>query len=68
MKAGLINEFFKQVLIYHYLSSDTDKLLFALLKKNIELDPDSAETYGFLAWIYAEHGQKNWLFRILKKC
>ena len=58
MKAGLIHEFFMQVLIYHYLSSDTDKLLFALLNKNIELYPDSADAYGFLAWVYSEHGQK----------
>jgi C-terminal processing protease CtpA/Prc len=58
MKANLINEFFIQVLIYHYLSVDNDKLLFALLRKNIELYTNSADAYGLMAWVCSEHGQE----------
>jgi hypothetical protein len=67
MKADLINEFFIQVLIYHYLSADNDKLLFALLKKNIELYPNSADAYELLAWVYSEHGQKELAIRNYEK-
>lgn len=57
MKANLINEFFVQVLAYHYLSQESEKILFAVLKKNIELFPTSAGAYELLAWVYLENGQ-----------
>jgi C-terminal processing protease CtpA/Prc len=39
MKANLINEFFVQVLAYHYISQGLEKILFAVLKKISNCSP-----------------------------
>jgi tetratricopeptide (TPR) repeat protein len=56
--AGLINEFFVFVLVYNYFSDKPDPILYALLKKNIELFPNSAKAYLTLAEVYYAAGKK----------
>ncbi len=53
----LINEFFINVLAYHYLSQNIELILYAILKKNIELFPKSFSAYETLAYTYYKFGK-----------
>ena len=58
-EANLIDEFFVQVLFYDYWSRQNDKMLSGILKKNIDLFPDSPDAYESLAWYYVENGKND---------
>ncbi len=58
-RAGLISEFFVNVLAYNYTSREgDDRLLYAILKKNIEFFPTSSTACGSLAYAYFMKGRK----------
>ena len=48
-RAGLLTEFFLSVLAYNYASKEDEHLQYALLRKNIELNPGSPTAYEYLA-------------------
>jgi len=56
--AGLIDEFFIQVLAYHYSSQKKYKMSIWVLKKQTELFPKTLNGYEALAWAYYNHGEK----------
>ncbi len=62
-----INEFFVQVLAYDYRSRQADRMLMALLNKNIETFPNSSNAYELLAWYGYEHGDKELAIRNFEK-
>ena len=49
---NLLNHFFIDVLAYDYASLNKNEMLFAILKKKIELYPDLPEAYQTLAYAY----------------
>jgi len=57
-QADLIDEFFVQVLAYHYRSIKNEKIHFGILKKNIEIFPNSSGAYEMLAWAFFEQGDE----------
>jgi tetratricopeptide (TPR) repeat protein len=56
-KFGLKNEFFISVLAYSYSSAEDEKILYAILRKNIEFFPQSPTAYEALAFAYLTHGK-----------
>jgi tetratricopeptide (TPR) repeat protein len=48
-QARLITEFFFSVLAYNYVAKEDEQLQYALLRKNIELNPGSPTVYEYLA-------------------
>jgi C-terminal processing protease CtpA/Prc len=64
---GLINEFFVNVLAYSYSSDQDEKIVYAILKKNIEFFPKSSTAYDSLAYAYFSHGRKEEAIGYLKK-
>ena len=64
---GLINEFFIDVLAYNYLSDKNDQILYAILKKRIELFPKSVSAYERLASIYHSKGKKELALQYFQK-
>ena len=57
-KAGIVSEFFVGVLAYNYAFTTDERLLYAILKKNITFFPASSTAYGSLAYAYFIHGKK----------
>lgn len=57
-EANLINEFFNEVLAYSYFSDRRAPIIYAILKKNIELFPQSARAHLTLAEAYFGAGKK----------
>jgi tetratricopeptide (TPR) repeat protein len=57
-KHDLINEFFIDVLAYNYHSQRDEQILYAVLKKKIELFPDSPTAYESLAYAYYKNDRK----------
>jgi tetratricopeptide (TPR) repeat protein len=55
---GLVNEFFMDVLAYHYTSRVDTEILYAILKKRIELFPQSPASYESLAYAYYKNGER----------
>jgi tetratricopeptide (TPR) repeat protein len=49
---SLLNHFFIDVLAYDYASRNKNEMLFAILKKKVELYPQSSEAYESLAYAY----------------
>ncbi len=58
IKAKLINEFFVQVLAYDYWSTEHEEILLGILKKYIEIFPDSYNIYEMLAWAHLKQGDE----------
>jgi tetratricopeptide (TPR) repeat protein len=58
LKANLMSEFFIQVLVYHYSSEKSDKILIGILKRRIDLFPDSYRAYQSLGWAYFRQGEE----------
>jgi tetratricopeptide (TPR) repeat protein len=56
---GLVTEFFVNVLAYNYYSDRSEDILFAVLKKSIELFPNSSTAFETLASTYYDFGKKN---------
>lgn len=57
-QAGMLNEFFIDVLVYHYSSHRSYQTAIGILKKWIELVPGSSDAYESLAWAYYKQGDK----------
>ncbi len=57
-RGDLINEFFVDVLAYHYASLEAHEMTIGILKKKVELSPESASSYESLAWAYYRQGEK----------
>ena len=57
-KADVLNEFFIEVLAYHYSSNKQYKMTIEILKKQVELFPESSSAYESLAWAYYEQDEK----------
>ncbi|TFG77056.1 MAG: hypothetical protein E4H23_09000 [Chrysiogenales bacterium] len=57
-RAGLINEFFINVLAYNYYSDKPEPILYAILEKSTELFPNSAKAHETLADAYYNYGKK----------
>ena len=66
-RANLINEFFVEVLAYDYLSGPSEKMQMAILKKNIELFPESYNPYLLLAMTYEEQGKEESAIKYFEK-
>jgi tetratricopeptide (TPR) repeat protein len=56
-EAGLINEFFVDVLSYNYFGESDEQILYAILNKNVELFPESPTAWEALAYAYAANGR-----------
>jgi tetratricopeptide (TPR) repeat protein len=56
-EAGLINEFFVDVLSYNYFGESDEQILYAVLNKKVELFPESATAWEALAYAYAANGR-----------
>jgi tetratricopeptide (TPR) repeat protein len=65
MQADLIDEFFIQVLAYHYSSLENYKMSIWLLEKHTQLYPENTNGYAALAWAYYKAGEKK---LALKQC
>jgi len=57
-KCNLVNEFFIDVLAYNYKSQNDEQILYAILKKKIELFPQSPTAYETLAYAYFKNNKK----------
>lgn len=57
-KAGLISEFFLGVFAYGFQSPEDERMLFAILEKNVELFPQSFTACELLASSYASRGKR----------
>ena len=57
-QAGMLNEFFIDVLVYHYSSHRSYQTAIGILKKWIELFPGSSDAHESLAWAYYKQGDK----------
>ncbi len=58
-RLGLLTEFFVNVLAYNYYSDRSENILFAVLKKNIELFPTSSTAFESLASTYYDFAKKD---------
>jgi tetratricopeptide (TPR) repeat protein len=56
-KNNLINEFFMDVLAYNYFSGKDEQILYAILKKKIELFPKSPTAYQALGYAYYKNNK-----------
>jgi tetratricopeptide (TPR) repeat protein len=54
--AGLLTEFFMDVLAYDYSSDANSEVLYAILKKRIQLFPESPAAHAALGYAYSRHG------------
>jgi len=57
-QADLIDDFFIQVLAYHYSSNEKYKMSIWLLEKQTQLFPEALNGYVALAWAYYNAGEK----------
>ncbi|UCC74131.1 MAG: tetratricopeptide repeat protein [Gemmatimonadota bacterium] len=56
-QAGLINEFFVDVLSYNYFGESDEQILYAVLNKKVEFFPESPTAWEALADAYAANGR-----------
>jgi tetratricopeptide (TPR) repeat protein len=66
-KANLINEFFVQVLAYHYASQNDHEIHLAILKKQVKLFSNSYRAYESLAWAYLKQGEEELAIKNFEK-
>ncbi|MFH1940923.1 MAG: S41 family peptidase [bacterium] len=66
-QADLLNEFFIQVLAYHYSSIQAHKMAIGILNKQVELFPESRSAYESLAWSYYQQGEKELAMKNFEK-
>lgn len=57
-KSGMLNEFFIDVLVYHYSSRRSYQIATDILKKQTELYPESPSAYESLGWAYYRQGDE----------
>jgi tetratricopeptide (TPR) repeat protein len=66
-QAGLIDEFFIQVLAYHYSSQKKYKISIWMLDKQTKLFPTTLNGYEALAWAYYHDGNKKLALKKFEK-
>jgi len=66
-EAGLISEFFIDVLAYNFQSDQYEKMLFAILDKEIEFFPNSPSAFERLASVHFARGNKDLALRYFRK-
>jgi len=66
-REGLISEFFVSVFAYNFQSPQDERMLFALLEKNVEFFPESVTANEQLASVYASRGKKELALRFFQK-
>jgi tetratricopeptide (TPR) repeat protein len=66
-RAGMISEFFVYVFAYNFQSPQDEQMQLAILKKNIELFPESFTAYELLASVYSSKGNKEFALRYFRK-
>jgi tetratricopeptide (TPR) repeat protein len=66
-QAGLLNEFFIEVLAYHYSSLQAHQMAVGIFQKQIERFPESRSAYESLAWSYYDQGEKGLSLRYFEK-
>lgn len=64
---GMLNEFFIDVLAYHYSSRRSYQIAIDILKKQVELHPESPGAYESLAWAYYRQGDEKRAAKYFKK-
>jgi len=67
MQADLIDEFFIQVLAYHYSSLENYRMSIWLLEKHTQLYPETTNGYAALAWTYYKAGEKKLALKQFEK-
>lgn len=67
LNVNLIDQFFMQVLAYDYWLRPDDKMLIGILKKNVDLFPNSYSAYEILAWAYISHEKNELAAEAFKK-
>jgi len=55
--AGLASEFFMWVFAYNFQAPEDERMLFAILEKNVEIFPRSFTAFEILASVYASRGK-----------
>ena len=66
-KSGLITEFFINVLAYNYFSGGNERILIAVLSKNIEFFPRSPSAYESLAYGCSSIGKRELALKYYRK-
>jgi tetratricopeptide (TPR) repeat protein len=66
-QAGLLNEFFIEVLAYHYSSIQAHQMAEGIFLKQIGLFPESRSACESLAWSYYDQGEKELALRYFEK-
>jgi hypothetical protein len=56
-QSGLLSQFFLEVFAYNFQSPQDERMLFAVLEKNVELFPQSFTASDLLASVYASRGK-----------
>jgi len=65
--AGLISQFFLEVFAYNFQSPQDERMLFAILEKNVEFFPESFTACDRLASAYASRGKKEPALKYFRK-
>jgi Tfp pilus assembly protein PilF len=66
-EAGLISQFFLEVFAYNFQSPVDEKMLFAILEKNVELFPGSFTACDLLASVYSSRGKTELALKYFRK-
>jgi tetratricopeptide (TPR) repeat protein len=66
-EAGLISQFFLEVFAYNFQSLEDEKMLFAILEKNVELFPGSFTACDLLASLYSSRGKTELALKYFRK-
>jgi len=64
---NMLDEFFLQVLAYEYWSREDERMLVSVLKRYIDLFPNSYSAYETMAWAYMTHENKELAARYFEK-
>ncbi|UCG88557.1 MAG: tetratricopeptide repeat protein [Gemmatimonadota bacterium] len=65
--AGVLSEFFMDVLAYNYLSDTDAEILYAVSKKRIDFFPESAAAHAALGHAYSRHGENELAIECFEK-
>ena len=66
-EAGLISQFFLEVFAYNFQSLEDERMLFAVLEKNVKLFPGSFTACDLLASVYSSRGKTELALKYFRK-
>jgi len=66
-REGMISQFFLEVFAYNFQSPQDEQMLLAILKKNVELFPESFTACELLASVYAARGNEELALRYFER-